>query len=67
MSYKPQVFVQGTWRSNALVFATREEAQSSAEDLMSWWLLVQDVRVVESTDPVNYKWVDNQLVMVPRS
>ncbi len=64
MSYKPQVFVQGTWSSNALVFATREEAESNAIALMNRWLLVDDTRVIESTDPVNYQWVDGQLIAV---
>ena len=40
---------------NALRFATPQEAQRSASDLMSRWMLVVDTRVDESDDPVNYK------------
>lgn len=57
MSYKPEVRV-GTdtkWYDNSLAFATREEAEYSARDLMNRWLLVVDWRVVESEQPVNYK------------
>ena len=57
MSYKPEVRV-GTdtkWYDNSLAFATREEAEYSARDLMNRWPLVVDWRVVESEQPVNYK------------
>ncbi len=56
MNYKPQVFVQGAWAGNSLVFATREEAQSNADHLMSRWMLVEKTRVIESAEPVNYHW-----------
>ena len=64
MSYAPQVIADnsGIWTGNALRFATREEAQANADTLMMRWHLVRDVRVVESTDPVNYRWVDSKLV-----
>lgn len=57
MSYKPEVrFGTDTkWYDNSLAFATREEAEYSARDLMNRWLLVVDWRVVESEQPVNYK------------
>ena len=29
------------------------------------WLAVRDTRVVESEDPVNYRWVDGALEAVP--
>lgn len=55
MSYKPEVFVDNEWAQNNCAFATKEEAEASAFDLMSRWMLVQDYRAVESDQPVNYK------------
>lgn len=57
MSFKPSVSTDGgaTFNENALAFATREEAELSAKDLMARWLLVTDWRVVESDQPVNYR------------
>lgn len=60
MSWKPEVFVDGGWHSNALRFATKEEAQASAVDLKFRWTLVRDARAVESADPVNYKRVNGR-------
>ena len=59
MSWKPEVQTDSTgkWYTNALRFATEEEARISAEDLMSRWMLVQACRAAESDDPVNYKLV----------
>jgi len=61
ITYKPEVRVNGSFHSNSLVFATREEAEQSARELMGRWLLVTDYRAVESTDPVNYALVDGDL------
>lgn len=60
-SYAPQVIADSTGKflGNGLRFATREEAEKSAKDLESRWLLVTDTRVAESDDPVNYRWDDN--------
>ncbi len=57
MSFKPQVRTRGDtqFNSNNLAFATREEAETSARDLMSRWMLVDEWRVVESDQPVNYR------------
>jgi len=57
MSYKPEVKTgnDSKWYDNNLAFATREEAEYSARDLMNRWLLVVDCRAVESEQPVNYK------------
>jgi len=57
-SWKPQVLVQGEWCSNALRFATKDEAEKSARDLMRRWVLVRDCRAHQSDDPVNYLWDD---------
>ena len=56
MSFKPSVSTDGgaTFNENNLAFATREEAELSARDLMARWMLVTDWRVIESDQPVNY-------------
>jgi hypothetical protein len=45
-------------------FATKEEAEANVCNLMMRWMAVRETRVVESTDPVNYAWVDGQAVPV---
>jgi len=62
MSFKPEVIADssGKWCGNALRFATREEAEGNARDLMNRWMLVTDTRAVESDDPVNYTWVNGR-------
>ena len=57
-SFKPAVEVAGEagrYHTNNLAFATREEAERSARDLMSRWMLVTNWSVVESDQPVNYR------------
>ncbi len=63
MSWQPEVQTDnsGKWYTNALRFATKEEAEANALDLMGRWMLVTDCRAAESTDPVNYRWVNGQL------
>ena len=63
MSFKPSVSTDGgtTFNENNLAFATREEAERSATDLMRRWLLVTDRRVIESDEPVNYTLKDGAL------
>lgn len=63
MSWKPEVIADssGEWCGNALRFATREEAEDNARELMSRWFAVRETRAVESSDPVNYAWVDGRL------
>ncbi len=66
VSFKPEVQTDSTgkWYGNALRFATREEAMSQVSDLSYRWTNVRDMRVTESDDPVNYRYVDHQLVEV---
>jgi hypothetical protein len=63
MSFKPEVIADasGKWCGNALRFATREEAAANVQDLMMRWFAVTETRVVESDDPVNYRYVDGRL------
>ncbi len=65
-SWKPEVIADssGKWCGNDLRFATREEALANVKNLESRWLLVRDTRVVESGDPVNYRWIDGKLEAV---
>jgi len=60
MSWKPEVKIGSDpkWCANALVFATKEEAEASAKDLMYRWMAVTDYRAAESDHPVNYTYVD---------
>ena len=66
MSYATEVIADnsGKWCGNALRFATKEEAEANVRDLFSRWMLVKETRVVESSDPVNYAWVNGRLEMV---
>lgn len=56
MSYKTEVCVDDKWASNALRFATKEEADNYGVELLSRWWVPTAHRVAESTDPVNYKF-----------
>ena len=54
MSFKPEVIADssGKWSSNALRFATEEEAKIYVDNLMMRWTAVRDTRVVEVSEPV---------------
>ena len=64
MSWKAEVEVNGQWAGNALVFATQEEAATSARDIFHRWILTTGYRAVEVDEPVNYALVDGQFVAV---
>jgi len=51
-------------RKRALRFATREEAEANVQNLMMRWFTVRETRVVESDDPVNYRWEEGRLVEI---
>jgi hypothetical protein len=62
MPWKPEVFVQGQWSRNQLVFATREEAARYAHDLFMRWTMCSDSRAAEVSDAeVNYAYLDGTL------
>jgi hypothetical protein len=65
-SYAPEVIAdeRGNWTGNNLRFATAKEAEAYVSDLAFRWIAVRGTRVVESNDPVNYKWDGTQLVEV---
>ena len=60
-SYAPEVIADssGEWCGNALRFATEPEARNYVNDLAWRWTAVRETRVVESNDPVNYRWTEN--------
>jgi hypothetical protein len=66
MSWAPEVTTDSTGKfyGNALRFAMKDEAEANVKDLSFRWFAVRDTRVVETDDPVNYKYVDHQLVEV---
>lgn len=55
----------GKFCGNAVRVATRQEAEAYARHKKASWTLVQETRVIESADPVNYRWVNGQLESVP--
>ena len=66
MSFKPEVVADssGNFYGNALRIATREEAEANVRDPMMRWFAVRESRVVESDDPVNYRWDNGTLVEI---
>jgi hypothetical protein len=65
MSFAPEVIADssGKFCGNGLRFATREEAEANVQDLMMRWMSVRETRVVESGDPVNYRYVSGKLIL----
>ena len=59
MSFKAEVIADasGQWTSNALRFATEQEAKIYVDDLFMRWTAVRESRVVECDDPVNTQLV----------
>ena len=66
-SYKPEVIADssGKWCGNALLFATREEAEIYVRDLSMRWLAVRDTRVIESEEAPTYQLKDGILSFLP--
>ena len=64
MSFKAEVQTAGdgdNWSSSAVRLPTHEQALAYGTDLKWRWTAVNALRVVESDDPVNYRWVDGSL------
>jgi hypothetical protein len=53
MPWKPEVYVEGMWSQNSLVFATQAEAEMEAYALLMRWTLCEKSRAVEVDEPVN--------------
>ena len=63
MGWKPQVQTGNDpkWYQNALVFATKEEAEKSAFDLMMRWTAVREYGVAEVDEEATHTYVDGVL------
>lgn len=61
MSWKPvfQIGNDPKWYDNAQRFATNGEARASALARFVAWTMPTAYDAHESSDPVNYEWVDN--------
>jgi hypothetical protein len=68
MSWKSEVIVNaeagGDWRSNRLRFATATEACDYVRDLAGRWTMVTSTRIVETDEPVNYRYINGELLVV---
>ena len=62
-SWKPvvQTDSSGKWYGNALRFATEQEANENAYDLMMRWLAVNEFGAEPSDDPPNYSYINKEL------
>jgi hypothetical protein len=56
------VQVDGAWAGNALVFATHQEAEANVRDLCNRWFSVTGTRVDETDAPVNYRYINGELL-----
>lgn len=58
MSWKTEVETpRGHWSTNALRFATKEEAERAGDELLSRWMVPLSSRATETPDePVNYEF-----------
>ena len=61
MSWRCEVLTD-QWMTCGLRFATKEEAEAYISAMH--WTLVYETCVVETDDPVNYRWVEGKLVPV---
>lgn len=66
MSWKPVVQTDSTgkWYENGLRFETKEEALTSARDLMNRWWLVLAADAHEAAEPVNAQLIDDKLELI---
>jgi len=55
-SFKTEVFVDRSWNTNALRFATEKEAVEYGHELLSRWMAPSDSRATACDDPVNYRF-----------
>lgn len=55
---------QGHLSFNALVFATKEECEQYAHDLLMRWYVPTGYEIVETDEKVNYKITDNKMVRI---
>lgn len=67
MSFKTEIQVVNDpkYYPNGVAFPTKEEADSYGQFKLATWMASVDFRVVESSEPANYQWVNNSLVEIP--
>ena len=65
ISWKTEVCVDGEWATNALRFATQDEAEKAGRELLSRWWVPTDSRAAVSSDPVNYRFDNESYRPVP--
>ena len=67
-NYRPMVKTGAdpTFYGNNSVFATREEAESSAIELAGRWTMVSGTGVEETDKPVNRRFINGENKMIPR-
>lgn len=60
MSFKPAFMFRGQKEpsTNQQAFATHDEAYKSAENRFMVWTMPESFLVIESDEPVNYRWDD---------
>lgn len=58
-SFKAEMHVGNKWYSNALRFATENEAKAYALNLFSRWTVPDDWRIAQSDDEPNYTADEN--------
>lgn len=61
-SWKCEALAENEWVSNALRFATRQEAIDYGVDLMSRWMAAKQTREVQTGDPVTHRFVSGKLI-----
>jgi hypothetical protein len=67
MSWLWQMKDGDKWITNAVRFATKEEADLYGADLgMRWLAMPEPARSAESDDPVNYKIEDGKLIALEK-
>jgi hypothetical protein len=66
MSWKAEVTTNraGNWVSNRLRFETIEEATDYVTGLWKRWRMVTDIRVVPCDEPVNYRYINGELLAI---
>ena len=63
MSWKWEMDDHGRWVTNALRFATKDEAERYGADLgMRWLAMPWPARAAEADEPVNYRLTDDNVL-----
>lgn len=56
--YVIKVYGEEPYYPNGVRFATEGEAKKAGANKLWNWTMAEDFKVVQSEDPVNYRWVD---------